>query len=740
MIQRAPALLLSSLLASLPGPPGAAGVPRAPQDPPGPQDPPAAEAPPEPVALVGATVHSMTPGAEPTLATVLVVGDRIEAVGAALELPEGTRAIDVGGLHLVPALADAAVHHDVEHDALYVAHGVTLVRDTGNRVSTILTERQRENRDRVPGPAILTAGQVLDGSAAATTDALVLASAGEAREKLRRLFALLEARAVESELPADAFHLDFLSFHTGIGAEAYREVLRLAHEELDLEVWGPIPAAVRLGDAIAAGQDGMLGLHGLLPPGKGWHEVSFEEVQEGVDALVASGLKVTPMLGVYARMVADRSDAQRTLAWLGPLYEQAWLGEAEMWDARRGEGGLEALTAHALEVQRRVVFELWERGVTLVPGSGAPNAWLLPGRSLLEELDQWVLAGIPREEVLRRATAGAAEALGLAGERGRIAPGQVADLVVMGTDPRRSLSGLADPEIVVVRGQPLERDEIFERLDATAEHQARARELLEVELTIEPPETPPGEVVLSGRAETRAHESRISAERFAVVETLDGRRAYCTRMVLPASMTSPELELRFTMWYLGDRLERFELDTEPLVPEELRERSLQLQVQGALVGTSSRMTVQRRSQLGFHDNRVADDPISLIDLSDALTALVAARHLREGVSFVLGFEGPTFEPVGDRWVLGVGDDGRVGVRTTRGAMVMGFGEDGRPLFLSRRVGSGRTELAVTGFEGTAPVEPARVFRGEPSGDPAVPEGEAENGGNDAGDDDGERRR
>ena len=56
-------------------------------------------------------------------------------------------------------------------------------------------------------------------------------------------------------------------------------------------------------------------------------------------------------------------------------------------------------------------------------------------------------------DVLRAATADAAEALGIADVTGRIAPGLSADLVVLRADPTLDLAALRDPEAVVFRGR-----------------------------------------------------------------------------------------------------------------------------------------------------------------------------------------------------------------------------------------------------------------------------------------------
>src|SRR5262245_24355683 len=132
-------------------------------------------APAEHVALVGGTVHTLEPGAEPAVANLLLSDGRIEAVLAPdVALPESARRIDVAGKHVVPGLIDGMVYFDPGQDALYVAAGVTTIRDLGADPVRALMAREPPARDRVPGPFLLTAGAVIDGDPPSSSEAVIL--------------------------------------------------------------------------------------------------------------------------------------------------------------------------------------------------------------------------------------------------------------------------------------------------------------------------------------------------------------------------------------------------------------------------------------------------------------------------------------------------------------------------------------------------------------------------------------
>jgi len=607
----------------------------------------------------------MEPDAAPRVADVAIDEGRITAIGpvGSLEVPEDTRVIDVTGMHLVPGLIDGMVNHDPDHDLLYVSAGVTLLRDTGNQVGRIMQERMPNARDRAPGPALFVAGPVLDGDPPSTTEAAVLRTAGEVDIKLGALLDM---------------NLDFLSIQEGLPREAWERTLAVAHER-GLQVWGPMPAAAELEDLVEKSQDGLFGLQAMLPAGLGWHEASLENVRTALEVVQSSELRITPLLGVHARLLAQRDP--EVFDSLSPHYEIGWRAEGEAWSAA-DQDQLRSSTDRALTMQYAVIKRLVDAGVVLVPGSAAPNSWLVPGESLHAELEQWIDAGLEPIDVLRLATAGAADALGIGSERGSLTPGKVADLLVVDGDPRDSLDGLRQPSIVVLRGRALERSEIDEKLADLRASMAQVREQLALPLEVAPPDVPDGDTILTGRSIVEAYGQRVSAESFAVVRTYDGRTAYCTRLRIPDTASKKGSELHLVQRYYDGRLEGFDLRI--AAGEEYT-------VEGRLIGGI--MNVQRRLGEGIIDSRRAREPISLVDVSSVLTPILIAQQFIDGPSFVLTFRG--LDVGTDRWWLEVGEeDHSHKIKTTDGWIVAGFDERGVPLFQIRRTGSTQTVLRV----------------------------------------------
>ena len=81
------------------------------------------------------------------------------------------------------------------------------------------------------------------------------------------------------------------------------------------------------------------------------------------------------------------------------------------------------------------------------------DAGLVDHGSVWKEMQYFVeVGGISRELALHLGTLGTAESIGLEGITGSVAPGKFADLLVVDKDPRRDLSTLARPRLVVTAG------------------------------------------------------------------------------------------------------------------------------------------------------------------------------------------------------------------------------------------------------------------------------------------------
>lgn len=117
------------------------------------------------------------------------------------------------------------------------------------------------------------------------------------------------------------------------------------------------------------------------------------------------------------------------------------------------------------DVALRSVTELHAAGVPILAGTDAPNPGTTHGASMHRELELLVEAGLTPTEALRSATSVPASCFELA-DRGRIAPGMLADLVLIDGDPTRDITDTRHIVSVWKMGKAYDRASVREANEA----------------------------------------------------------------------------------------------------------------------------------------------------------------------------------------------------------------------------------------------------------------------------------
>src|SRR5262249_36741852 len=121
---------------------------------------------PPPLAITHVTVIDATGAPARADMTVVVTGDRITALGktGTVPLPDGARVEDATGKFLIPGLWDMHTHVlGKEMLALFVANGVTGVREMANFPLVVFTLRDQVAAGTLLGPRMVAAGLIVDG-------------------------------------------------------------------------------------------------------------------------------------------------------------------------------------------------------------------------------------------------------------------------------------------------------------------------------------------------------------------------------------------------------------------------------------------------------------------------------------------------------------------------------------------------------------------------------------------------
>ena len=409
------------------------------------------------VAIVHATVHTMADSTPIRDGTVVIDGGRIVRVGprGAVAIPAGARVIDATGKHVIPGLWDMHVHTAVPGGepllGLYLANGVTGVRDMGGDFATIRQWRTRIRTGRLAGPRIVASGPYLQGGPAALPHFVVLTPAS--------------ARAAVDSLAA--LGVDFIKVHELVPRDAFFTLARAARERR-LFLTGHPSVGVSVRDAADSGQRSLEHLNGFLSrcsPSDSARLAAAHEVQRLVLGECGTGDQspvyrhvaskatwVTPTL-VALEMVAVLPGPQPadSLARYEPEFlRQAMAAALEIpQDMPRDAhvvGG--ALLAKRLEV----VGELARSGVPILAGTDAPLPNSIPGFGLHAELEALVRAGLSPWRALRAATAEPGRYFA-ADSVGTVCVGCVADFVVLDADPTQDIGNTRRISLVVSDGR-----------------------------------------------------------------------------------------------------------------------------------------------------------------------------------------------------------------------------------------------------------------------------------------------
>ncbi|MFT7671144.1 MAG: hypothetical protein ACI8X5_003860 [Planctomycetota bacterium] len=631
------------------------------------------------LALSGATVHTMEPGSEPRIMTVLMEDGFFTEIGADLEIPEGAEVLDLSGKHLFPGLLDGMVHHDMEHDPLYLLSGVTFIRDTGNELSSVLLAAMPNMRNRMPGPDLWVAGSIFDGVPPATTDAVIVRTKEDVEDKLPRL----KERGIR-----------FASYHTGVPAPAWRRLIELGNLH-KLQVWGPIPASATLDEVLTSGQSGLSYLEGFQDPDSEWDaELAHERVLDYKRNEIAS----MPLLHVYAYRTEDQGDDPPIFNFMAPYYADWWRSDLGY---RRKLFNPEYLAA-GREAHARLeglVLDLWKSGVALVPGSAAPNPWMGPGEGLHDELDAWVAAGIPQADVLQMATHGAAQAMGIELAYGTIATGRVASAIVLDEDPTQNIKLLREPKGLVLRGTYLSPEYLDNLRGGLHRAQVIATAGAEAPLSIEKPYLPEGQVVLEGRVEGTAFDRVVAAEDYWVVRGYDGQTVWVARMVLAGSLSSTASRTTITQRFKDNKLDSFLLFIE--------NGESNYKVEGLTVGGHFRLK-RWVNDIYVDTNSTTRGP-TLVDAGMALPAMILSHYQKDGLCQAVYFEGT--EPNLSGWEVQRTPTGVLAIKTGRGPMVATFEENGALDKLERVAGKASVRYEAVhqnsfGGPGMPPIPPS----------------------------------
>ncbi|MDP3769256.1 MAG: amidohydrolase family protein, partial [Dehalococcoidia bacterium] len=201
---------------------------------------------------------------------------------------------------------------------------------------------------------------------------------------------------------------------------------------------------------------------------QGWlqADLSSERARRWVDLVVEHDVSFCPTLTVLPGSAGEPDPDEVRYA---PRVAERWLEATLQREALRPTPELRAWAGRVREKLNELVRRVHEAGGRIVSGTdtGAVRS-LVPGFSLHRELAFLSEAGLSNMDVLRAATARAAEAL-RRDDLGTLEPGKQADLLLLRSDPLEDIGGLRAIHRVVQDGRVFDPAELLAQAAASSE-------------------------------------------------------------------------------------------------------------------------------------------------------------------------------------------------------------------------------------------------------------------------------
>ncbi len=400
-------------------------------------------------AFVGATLIDGTGNSPTPNATVVTSGGKILAVGpsSSIKIPEGAQRIDVTGKYIIPGLWDMHAHYEqVEWGPIYLAAGVTTVRDVGNEYDFITQVRNAVNSGKALGPHMLLAG-IVDGDGPYAIGVTRVNNADDAQAWVTKYH--------------DA---DFqqIKIYSSVKQDNVKAICSDAHK-VGMTVTGHIPIGMNAYEGVNDGMDMInhisyiaelllpkdIDLRTMKGPERlklmASADINSEEGKKAVAFFAEHHTVIDPTATIFQMLFRAASEPatqmEPGIARVAPeLREQLVSGGLPADLAPFGE--------KIFQNELAIIGALHKAGVPIVVGTDQG----VPGFSVYHEIELYVQAGFTTMEALQAATIVPARAMKVDADSGSIEVGKRADLDVLDANPLDDIHNVRTVRQVLANG------------------------------------------------------------------------------------------------------------------------------------------------------------------------------------------------------------------------------------------------------------------------------------------------
>lgn len=421
--------------------------------------------------------------------TVLIKGNKIEKVGKANGVKfnnDQAKIIDGKGKYLLPGLWDAHVHLAYEEKLtpamfrLFLAHGITSIRDTGGQLHLVLPEREKARKDPQNTPRVMLAGPLLDG----------VPTVYDGSTPSNPHLGIGAGSVAEAEKNADemiAAKVDLLKAYEMLTPEAFKAILAKG-KKAGIPITGHVPLSM---DVIAASNAGMSSMEHMrnleFACSSDWEALLAKRKQMLFAGQNEKGSTLRRNIHTAQRThaVANQDPVRRAKVLKTLSENETWqvptmsimMAGAERFNTR--PDWLESFKLLPKPVKERwstaaikfaespvsdattayanwffeMVGHLKAAEVDIMAGTDCPIFFLTPGYSLHEELALLVKGGLTPLEAIEAATTKPAEYFKMEKELGLVQAGYLADLLLLDANPLENIRNTLKIHAVIRDGK-----------------------------------------------------------------------------------------------------------------------------------------------------------------------------------------------------------------------------------------------------------------------------------------------
>ena len=395
---------------------------------------------------------------------VLIANGRIVSIsGGGQENARADRVIDAGGRVLLPGLFDMHGHISEWQGGLHLAAGVTTVRDMGNDNKTLQQLMTDERDGRRLSPSIVAAGFLEGESPMSARNGFVISDLAGAKKAVDWY--------AKNGYPQ-------IKIYNSFPKDILRDTVSYAHSR-DMRVSGHIPVFLRAQDALDAGYDEIQHINQVLLnflvedttdtrtlerfylPAKRIADMNFDAkpVQDLIARLSRDQIAIDPTLTAFD-FIRHRAGE------MSPAY--AAVADHMPPDVLRGfrvaefdipDDATHARYNKSYDKMVEFVGRMYKAGVPILAGTDG-----FAGFTLQRELELYVKAGMTPAQALQIATWTGAKYARVLEDRGSIAVGKRADLVLVDGDPTTDIADIRKIALVIKNGTAYYPSDVYESL------------------------------------------------------------------------------------------------------------------------------------------------------------------------------------------------------------------------------------------------------------------------------------